>query len=46
MNLDYRHYQKLYDSSNDLILILDGNNGKIIDANPAILKILNFKNQK
>ena len=35
-------YRRLFESAKDGILILDAETGKIIDANPFLLKILNY----
>lgn len=35
-------YRRLFETAQDGILILDGNTGKIIDANPFLLDLLNY----
>lgn len=38
-----RQYRRLFESAKDGILILDGDTGKIIDANPFILNLLSYR---
>jgi PAS domain S-box-containing protein len=39
-------YRRLFESAKDGILILDAETGKIIDANPFLLKILNYSQEE
>jgi PAS domain S-box-containing protein len=39
-------YQRLFETAQDGILILDASNGKILDANPFISKLLGYSNEE
>src|SRR5205085_8002253 len=39
-------YRRLFETAQDGILILDGNTGKIVDANPFLLHLLDYPFEK
>ena len=39
-------YRRLFESAKDGILILDGNNGQIVDVNPYLIQLLGFSKEE